>query len=89
MTNLQQNNKNYTVINLTRISNLASRSKLPNHNKGDSTKFILNRSFPNSFLLRSILEQEVNDQIMNLKTLTKSTIGVPIKCIKLPRKKRC
>ena len=58
-------------------------SKLPNKGNIDPTKFI-SRKFPNSFMFKSILEQEVCDQIINLKT-TKSTIGVPIKCIKIAR----
>ena len=45
--------------------NLAS--KLPLHNNSDPIKFI-NSSIPNSFIFRSILEHEVYDLLINLKS---------------------
>ena len=56
-------------------------SKLPNRDHVDPTKYI-HRAFSNSFMFRSIPAYEVYDQIVNLNS-SKSTIGTPVKCVKL------
>ena len=56
-------------------------SQLPNYDNINPTKYI-HRAFSKSFMFRSIHDYEVFDLIINLKS-SKSTIGTPVKCIKL------
>ena len=55
--------------------------QLPKHDNPNPMKYIKS-SFPNSFMTRSIHVHEVHNLIKRLKN-QKSTIGVPIKCVKL------
>ena len=55
--------------------------QLPKHDNPNPMKYIKS-SFPNSFMIRSIHVHEVHNLIKRLKN-QKSTIGVPIKCVKL------
>ena len=88
VTKLIHNNRSYTekasiahqlnthFINVGR--ELADKLPITNENVNQYIK----RSFRDSFTFRSILVHEVYDLIMGIN-LTKSTIGIPKKCIKL------